>query len=247
MLNITVIGNGNVGSLLAKSIDNLKEFKLLDWYGRNWLNNEIPKNGINKLYNLKKAELYILAVSDDSIDMFFNFISIDSLVIHCSGATSIDIFKYHPRSGVLFPVQTISKFNDDLFKNTPFCIEAKNKNDLDLLKKLTLSLGGSYECLNSIQRANIHLSAVWVNNFVNHMIYKGRKICDDNNIPFSILEPIIKNTIKQTLINDPKKIQTGPARRHDNKTLKKHDELINDLNDKELYNTITKSIQNSYE
>ena len=116
-----------------------------------------------------------------------------------------------------------------------------------MLKKLTLSLGGSYECLNSIQRANIHLSAVWVNNFVNHMIYKGRKICNDNNIPFSILEPIIKNTIKQTLINDPKKIQTGPARRHDNKTLKKHDELINDLNDKELYDTITKSIQNSYE
>ena len=247
MINISVIGNGNVGSKLATSIDNLKNFKLLDWYGRSWINKKIPKNGINQLTDLKKADLYILAVSDDSINMFFNFISTDSFVIHCSGATSIDIFKHYPRSGVLFPIQTISKLNDTLFKNIPFCIEAKNKDDLDLLKKLALSLGGSYECLNSLQRAYIHLSAVWVNNFVNHMIYKGKKICSENNISFSILKPIIKSTIKQTLISDPKKNQTGPARRRDILTLKRHDELMENLNDKKLYNSITKSIQNTYD
>ena len=79
------------------------------------------------------------------------------------------------------------------------------------------------------------------------MIYKGKKICTNNDIPFSILEPIIKNTINQALINDPKIVQTGPANRGDNKTLKIHNELINDLNDKKLYDLITKSIQNSYE
>jgi predicted short-subunit dehydrogenase-like oxidoreductase (DUF2520 family) len=247
MLEITVIGNGNVGSKLANSIDNLKEFKLLEWYGRSWINDEFPEKRINKLSDLKKADLYILAVSDNSIDTFFNFISTDSFVVHCSGATSINIFKNYSRSGVLFPVQTISKANDKLFKNTPFCIEAKSENDLIVLKRLVLALKGSYECLNSIQRANLHLSAVWVNNFVNHMIYKGKKICTNNDIPFSILEPIIKNTINQALINDPKIVQTGPAKRGDNKTLKIHNELINDLNDKKLYDLITKSIQNSYE
>ena len=247
MLNISVIGNGNVGSKLARSIDNLKDFKLLDWYGRNWINNKIPEKGIDKIKDLKKSDLYILAVSDNSIDKFFDFIPKDSLIIHCSGATSINIFKDYSRSGVLFPLQTISKLNNKLFTKTTFCIEAKNKKDLNLLKKLTLSLGGYNECLNSKQRANLHLSAVWVNNFVNHIIYKGKRICDDNNISFSILKPIIKTTINQILNNDPKEIQTGPARRGDIKTLEKHKELIKDLNDKVLYDTITKSIQNSYE
>lgn len=247
MLKITIIGNGNVGTKLADKINKLKDFNLLEWYGRDWRDKKIPKKGINILKNLKKADLYILAVSDNSINKISNFINTDNFIIHCSGATYIDIFNNYSRSGVLFPVQTILKSNSNPFKGTPFCIEAKNNNDLNVLKKLVLALGGNYECLNSEQRANIHLSAVWVNNFVNHMIHKGRKICLNNNISFSILEPIIKNTINQTLNNDPKEIQTGPARRFDYETLKIHNKLIKNLNDKKLYNTITESIQVSYD
>jgi len=247
MLEITVIGNGNLGTALANAINNIKNFKLLEWYGRTWDNNNLPEKAINKLTKLKNADLYILAVSDNSINKILNSIDTNFFVIHCSGATSIDVFKNHPRSGVLFPIQTISKTNDILFKNTPFCIEAKFENDLDIIKKLVLALDGRYESLNSLQRANLHLSAVWVNNFVNHMIFKGKKICSDNNIPFSLIKPILKKTINQALINDPKKIQTGPARRGDKETLKIHSQLINNLNDKKLYEIITKSIQKTYE
>lgn len=246
MLEITIVGNGNLGSALANAIDNLKDFKLLEWYGRTWDNN-LPPQAITKLSKLKNADLYILAVSDNSIKKILDYIDTNCFVIHCSGATSIGVFKNHPRSGVLFPIQTISKTNNTLFKYTPFCIEAKYENDLDVLKNLVLALEGSYELLDSIQRANIHLSAVWINNFVNHMISKGKKICADNNIPFSLLKPMLKKTINQALINDPNKIQTGPARRGDNETLEIHSQLINNLNDKKLYKIITKSIQNSYE
>jgi len=247
MLEITVIGNGNLGTALATAINNVKDFKLLEWYGRTWDNDNLPVKAITKLIKLKNADLYILAVSDNSINKILDSIDTDFFVIHCSGATSIDIFKNHPRSGVLFPIQTISKTNGIFFKHTPFCIEAKHETDLEILKKLVLALEGSYELLNSVQRANLHLSAVWVNNFVNHMIFKGKKICTDNNIPFSLLKPILKMTINQALINNPKNIQTGPARRDDKETLEIHSQLINNLNDKKLYEIITKSIQNSYE
>ena len=247
MLEITVIGNGNLGTALATAINNVKDFKLLEWYGRTWDNDNLPVKAITKLIKLKNADLYILAVSDNSINKILDSIDTDFFVIHCSGATSIDIFKNHPRSGVLFPIQTISKTKGIFFKHTPFCIEAKHETDLEILKKLVLALEGSYELLNSVQRANLHLSAVWVNNFVNHMIFKGKKICTDNNIPFSLLKPILKMTINQALINNPKNIQTGPARRDDKETLEIHSQLINNLNDKKLYEIITKSIQNSYE
>lgn len=247
MFEVTVIGNGNVGTQLAINIDALKDFKLKEWYGRSWKNKKIPKNGIDRIENLKNADLFIIAVSDSSIQNISKLINKDYFLVHCSGATSINVFKNHKRSGILFPVQSITKHKHNIFEKAPFCIEAKEENDLMLLKKLVLSLKGSYMCLNSKQRANVHLSAVWINNFVNHIIYKGKKVCDKNNIPYSIIKPLLKNTINQALTNDPFIIQTGPARREDEITLKNHLNLMNNTDDKSLYLAITKSIKKSYE
>tara|TARA_X000001036_G_scaffold162872_1_gene154515 strand:+ start:1179 stop:1922 length:744 start_codon:yes stop_codon:yes gene_type:complete len=247
MFEVTVIGNGNVGTQLAMNIDALKDFKLKEWFGRSWKNKKIPKNGIDKIENLKDADLFIIAVSDSSIQNISKLINKNHFLVHCSGATSINVFNNHKRSGVLFPVQSITKDKNNIFEKTPFCIEAKKENDLNLLKKLVLSLKGRYKCLNSTERANVHLSAVWINNFVNHIIYKGKKICDENNVPYSIIKPLLKNTINQVLTNDPFIIQTGPARREDEITLKNHLNLMNNTDDKSLYLAITKSIKKSYE
>ena len=247
MYKISILGNGNLGYKFANIIDSLDDFCLLEWYGRKWINDIIPKKGINDIEKLKKADLYILAVSDSSIEGLSNYLDYKSFIVHCSGATSISVFKNHARCGVLFPVQSISKSNHALFDETPFCIEAKNNADLNILKKLVINLNGTFMNFDSDQRAKIHLSAVWVNNFVNHMIYKGKKTCEENNIPFSVLKPIIKNTINQTLTNDPFKIQTGPAIRNDKITIKNHCELLGNEIDKKLYKTITNSIQKSHD
>ena len=73
MFEVTVIGNGNVGTQLAMNIDALKDFKLKEWFGRSWKNKKIPENGIDKIENLKDADLFIIAVSDSSIQNISKF------------------------------------------------------------------------------------------------------------------------------------------------------------------------------
>ena len=247
MYKVTIIGNGNLGTRLFYAIEKSKYFSICQWYARNWEKNKIDKKTTKNLKKLKSADIYIIAVSDNSISKILKHLNKNCFVIHCSGVTSIKIFKGYNSCGVMYPIQTISKENRTEFKNIPFCVETKKNNEIILLNKLVKSIGGIPEYMRSDKRIKLHLAAVWVNNFINHMILKGKKICDNNQIPFSILKPLINETISTALINNPKEIQTGPARRNDKNTLKIHSMLLSESNDKKLYKILTKSIQNEYE
>ena len=54
MLKITIIGNGNVGTKLADKINKLKDFNLLEWYGRDWQDKKIPKKYKSYIKNYSK-------------------------------------------------------------------------------------------------------------------------------------------------------------------------------------------------
>jgi predicted short-subunit dehydrogenase-like oxidoreductase (DUF2520 family) len=97
--------------------------------------------------------------------------------------------------------------------------------------------------INSEQRKTIHLAAVFVNNFTNHLYKIGNDICKKNNVPFEILQPLIKETASKIEELSPKKAQTGPAIRNDKKTIKNHLNLL-DKKQQKIYKIFTKSIQN---
>jgi hypothetical protein len=57
----------------------------------------------------------------------------------------------------------------------------------------------------------LHVAAVFVNNFTNHLYQIGNEICDENQIPFSILHPLITETAQKIMNLPPALAQTGPA------------------------------------
>jgi hypothetical protein len=61
----------------------------------------------------------------------------------------------------------------------------------------------------------LHVAAVFVNNFTNHLYQIGNEICDENQIPFSILHPLITETAQKIMNLPPALAQTGPAIRND--------------------------------
>ena len=65
---------------------------------------------------------------------------------------------------------------------------------INTLEKLAKTISKNCYNINSEQRKHLHVAAVFVNNFVNHLYHIGNQICDKNNIPFEILLPIIKET-----------------------------------------------------
>ncbi|WP_299063613.1 Rossmann-like and DUF2520 domain-containing protein [uncultured Polaribacter sp.] len=229
MISVLLIGKGNVSTHLYDA------FLKAD-------NITVTQISSRKLENIPSADVTIIAVSDDAIATVSSKIK-NSFVVHTSGACAIDELKNNNRKGVFYMLQTFSKDKEVSFKEVPFCLEAENKKDENLLTEVAKSIGEKIYTINSEQRKALHVAAVFVNNFTNHLFKIGNDICKENNVPFKILETLIDETALKIKTLSPEKAQTGPAVRNDQKTIKNHLNLLN-KKQQEIYTIITKSIQN---
>ena len=88
----------------------------------------------------------------------------------------------------------------------------------------------------------MHVSAVIVNNFVNHLYFIGSNLLEKNNLSFDLLKPLIFETALKMESHQPKEAQTGPAKRNDLKTIENHINQLEESPYKDLYIQLTKSI-----
>ena len=229
MISVLLVGKGNVATHLHDtflSIDNIVFTQISS----------------RDLKNIPKADITIIAVSDDAIAEVSSKIK-NTFVVHTSGACSINELKNTTNKGVFYMLQTFSKDKKVDFNEVPFCLEAENKKDEEQLIALANLIGEKIYSINSEQRKALHVAAVFVNNFTNYMYNIGSDICKERQVPFDILLPLIKETASKIETLSPEKAQTGPAIRNDKTTIKNHLDLLNKEQQK-IYKIITKSIQN---
>ncbi|MDD7913896.1 Rossmann-like and DUF2520 domain-containing protein [Polaribacter ponticola] len=229
MITVLLIGKGNVATHLYNAFLKAEAINILQISSRN-------------LSKIPKADITIIAVSDDVIAEVSSKIK-NNFVVHTSGSVRLNDLKNKYNKGVFYMLQTFSIDKEIDFSEIPFCLEAENEKDYNLLKTLALSIGQKVYSISSKQRKTIHVAAVFVNNFTNHLYKIGNDICKQNNVPFEILLPLIKETSLKIEQLDPKNAQTGPAIRKDQKTINNHLNLLND-DQQEIYKILTKSIQN---
>ena len=229
MISILIVGNGNVGTQLFEAL------KIIDTLNVSLISSR-------DLSNIPKAELTIVAVSDDAIDDVSSQISND-FVVHTSGSVPLSALKNNTRKGVFYPLQTFSKDKKVDFTQVPFCLEATTENDLKLLVTVANYLGQKIYHISSEQRKTIHVAAVFANNFTNHLYKIAQDICETHQVPFEILHPLINETANKIKVLPPALAQTGPAIRKDAATIKNHLFLLSEKQ-QEIYKIITKSIQN---
>jgi len=127
-----------------------------------------------------------------------------------------------------------------------YCIEIEHKSNLNILKELVSSIGSKFYKVNSQQRTALHLAAVFINNFTNQLYRIGHEIAESESVDFNILKPLIKETANKIDNLSPYLAQTGPAKRNDKKTLKKHLKALNKDIHKEIYELMTESIQQTH-
>lgn len=248
MKTINIIGSGNVAYHLMENIDTLPDFRLQQVAVRSKEKVLDLVSGdliVTDIKNLNPADLTIIAVTDDAIKLVSDEIPYQNhLVVHTSGTTSMQMLNDKNRKGVFYPLQTFSKSRSVDFKNIPLCLETEQENDLKYLKVLAQQMSDKVYEISSEQRKSLHVSAVFVSNFVNHMYAIGDKICEENNIPFEILHPLIQETAVKITSLSPEEAQTGPAVRHDEKTITTHQNFLTNETFKNIYKLITESIQN---
>ena len=244
MISVVIIGSGNVAKHLIHAFSKIDNINLKQVYARKLGDEALMKSNIpitNDLSLLVDADITIIAVSDDAIAAISCNIK-NSLVVHTSGSVEMNALNNSGNKGVFYLLQSFSKEKEVNFSNIPICLEAENKNDLIKLEKLASLLQGEIYHLSSIQRRKIHVAAVFVNNFTNHMYSIAHDICEEHGVPFNILQPLIQETSQKIKNLTPKQAQTGPAKRNDTETIENHLNLLSKTQ-QELYLKITQSIQ----
>lgn len=248
-IHINIIGAGNMAYQLTRAFYNHPEVRLQQLYNRSELSPEFNAFEIEKTHNLsllRPADVCIITVKDEAITEVSEKIPLENqLVVHTSGNTSIEAIDSKNRRGVFYPLQTMNKQTIVDFTKVPFCLEAENTNDFYLLQRLASLLSTKTYALNSYQRRVLHLAAVFMNNFSNHLVYISEQICKENEVPFEILQPLLAETLAKLQNTSAYDAQTGPARRNDSLTISNHLAMLSD-NYKEIYDIITKSIINTY-
>jgi predicted short-subunit dehydrogenase-like oxidoreductase (DUF2520 family) len=248
MIKVVLIGAGNVAVHLAKAFKIAKNVDFVQRYSRNnkneiYFNKKTPTT--DSLQNLVKADIYVIAINDDSVSSLSNKLPfIEGLVVHTSGSIPLTSLSDNLKRGVFYPLQTFSKNRDLNFENIPIAIETEFEKDKELLNNLAGSISNYVYYINSRQREKLHIAAIFANNFSNYMFTVAKSICDENNFSFDILKPLILETTNKLKSLDPEQAQTGPAKRNDKEVIEKHlSQLKNER--KEIYSLISNSINRS--
>ncbi|QBN18001.1 Rossmann-like and DUF2520 domain-containing protein [Flavobacterium nackdongense] len=249
MIKIVLIGSGNVAHHLIAAFAKSKKASIIQVFARQKETITAPFDSnkvTDNLADLARADVYIIAVSDDAIAKVSAQLPFENrLVVHTSGTVSLDALDPKNRKGIFYPLQTFSKNKAVDFSQIPICIESEIQTDYEILEKLAKNVSDKVYKINSIQRKSLHISAVFVNNFVNHLYQKGQEICIENDLPFAILKPLILETANKVMSLSPEEAQTGPAKRNDNQTIQAHLAALTDENQKKIYTILTQSIQNN--
>ncbi|MFT5751232.1 MAG: putative short-subunit dehydrogenase-like oxidoreductase (DUF2520 family) [Flavobacteriales bacterium] len=250
MIHVNIIGTGNVAWHLAKRFETLSSVRLQQVCGRSptalSLFTDLARKTVT-LSKLKPADITIIAVSDDAVESISEAIPFtDHLVVHTSGSIPMEALSDKNRKGVFYLVQSFSIADVVDFKSIPICLEYENPQDKDIMGGLALALSENIHILKSKQRKELHLAAVFANNFTNYCYTIAKEICDTQGIPFSLLHPLMLKTTTKAVAHEPKEMQTGPARRGDAAVIKNQLETLEEDHHKELYKTMTALIKQHY-
>ena len=194
----------------------------------------------------KAADVYIIAISDDAIEEVIADLKLPGKVVaHTAASVSKDVLKnVSNHYGVFYPLQTLRQEISTL-PDAPIFFDGNDETARKILESLALSVApGHVKQAGDAERFKMHVAAVFVNNFVNHLYVLAEDYCKKEGIDFNELLPLIKETADRIKSISPAKAQTGPAARNDEATIQKHLELLKDYPQLEkVYEFMTESIR----
>ena len=199
--------------------------------------------------SLPPADVYILAVPDAAVPTVLAAANwpTGALVTHVAGALPLSLFNTWPevRGGVLYPLQTFSAGRAVQWATVPLCVEAADDTGWATLLALANSLSEQVLSLASAQRLQLHVAAVFANNFPNHLLGIAQALLAEAQLPADLLAPLVRETVDKALAaTSPFTVQTGPAARRDMPTLAAHQAaLATHPGWLALYEALTASIQ----
>lgn len=248
-MNVVMIGTGNVATVLCKLMyakgHSIKQVVGRDEIKVNQLANLVQAESCIDIKNIKRdADIYIIAIVDDAVADVVNELYLqDKLLIHTAGSLSKHVLQNASSNyGVLWPLQTLRKETNHL-PEIPFIVDGSSELVINRLQNFAQTLSSKCFVANDEARIQLHLGAVVVSNFTNHLFALADDFCKKEQLDFQLLLPLINETVLRLANHAPKDVQTGPAVRGDFETVEKHLQFLNNYPElQEFYNIFSKRI-----
>ena len=253
-MRIAIIGSGNTATVLGRmikgaghTITGVYSKTLTHAQGLAVELNAQHSGGIENI--TQDAELYIIAVTDDTISEIAEKLKLPGkLVMHTSGSAPKSLLAdISEKFGVLYPLQSLRKEAKHQ-PIIPLLIDGSDNAVKKEIKLLAESISSMVEEAGDERRLKLHLAAVMVSNFSNHLYSLTEDFCGKENVPFKTLVPLIQEVANRTAVYPSSSMQTGPAIRGDKSTIEKHLQLLAAYPlQMRVYEEITESITAFYE
>jgi predicted short-subunit dehydrogenase-like oxidoreductase (DUF2520 family) len=232
IMKVVLIGSGNAANVLGRKII-AAGHEIIMVFGRN--EPVCAELGallgcpftINSEFIDRHADIYIAAIADNALaDLHMQVKLGRKLTVHTAGAVSKDVLKEVSLNyGVLYPLQSLRKEITQL-PEIPFLVDGNTPDNSTLIKDFAATLSPSVILADDAERKKLHVAAVFVNNFTNHLYSLAEGFCEKENIDFSLLFPLIKETALRVENFSPQQMQTGPAARGDTSTINMHLQIL---------------------
>lgn len=252
-MQVVIIGSGNTATVLSKLLL-ANGFQINQVVSSNIKHAETLANELNCSASDfsspidENADIYLIAVSDNGIHEVVNYMPKNNkLILHTAGSVSINVLEnVSNQFGVLYPLQSLRKEIDKI-PDIPFLVDGNNKEVVEMIMQIGKKISNQVAIANDEMRLKLHLSAVMVNNFTNHLYTMAADYCKREQLEFDLLKPLIFETANRLKNAHPNDVQTGPAIRNDVTTIEQHEKLLENYPElKALYVYFTKQIASFY-
>ena len=247
---VVIIGSGNLAEQLALAVSEAEGVELVQLYARN------PERGkavaalahtrwTNNPQELAEADLYLISVSDRAVREVAESLPIpqEAVVAHTAGSVPLDALDRYPRRAIFYPFQGFSVGRRVSFRELYLFLEVADEQVMTPLAEFAHRLSEHVLEADSERRARIHLAGVLCNNFTNCMYTLASEVLQSADLPFDVLKPLIAETAAKAIAtDDPRTVQTGPAKRGDRSSQERHLALIDDERLKTIYELISQTI-----
>jgi len=253
-MNVVLIGSGNVATVLGRLIKSsghtIAEVVSKDAAHAQTLAKELHANAQTNVGDLtKNADIYIICVTDNAIQTVAKQMNVkEKIVVHTSGAISKNVLQnVSRRFGILYPLQSLRKESERI-PEIPLLIDGNSEEVIQRIQKFAKTISKKVFHASDEERLKLHVAAVFVSNFTNHLYVLAEEYCKNEGTDFSLLVPLIKEVAERVEKYEPASMQTGPAVRNDEVTIQKHLQLLsNQPQLKNIYEVMTASIQKFYQ
>lgn len=196
----------------------------------------------------QSADLYVLAVSDTAVAAVAAELQLNNqLIVHTAGSVPKDVLSAASKNyGILYPLQSLRSELNEL-PEIPFLVDGNTEDDLALITEFANTISHQVEQAGDEQRLKLHVAAVMVSNFTNHLYTLAKAYCMHEKVDFNMLLPLITSVADRLHDYEPAAVQTGPAVRNDEATIQKHLSLLHDHPSlKVIYTMFSESIKKMY-